>query len=150
MMFDYKPMKLACQLEPIQKCTYINIWVSKFKYLGHGWRPYWILAKIRHEYFIVSKYIYLSNILREYSLKWAMYFQRNQRWVIVINFTLKNKHQWNFNENANISFRKMHLKISFAVWRRFCPGRDELIQLFMVNRYKWQYMLLSLMWFVNV
>ena len=30
----------------------------------------------------------------------------------------------------------MHLKISSAEWRPFCPGRYELIQIFMVKRYK--------------
>ena len=49
----------------------------------------------------------------------------NQCWVIV-NWTLKNKLQWNFNKNTKLSFTKMHLKLSSAKWRPSCPGGDEL------------------------
>ena len=31
-------------------------------------------------------------------------------------------------EIQNFSFTKMHLKISFAKWRPFCPGGDELME----------------------
>ena len=40
----------------------------------------------------------------------------------IVNWTLENKLQWNFNENSKFSFRKMHLKISSAKWRRFSRG----------------------------
>ena len=43
----------------------------------------------------------------------------NQCWVIV-NWTLRNKFQWNFNQYKKISFTKMHLKIPSAK----CAGRD--------------------------
>ena len=33
----------------------------------------------------------------------------------------------------NISFTKKHLKISSAKWRPFCPGRDELTLVFIVD-----------------
>ena len=46
----------------------------------------------------------------------------NQCWVIV-NWTLRNKLHWNFNWNKNFSFTKMHLKVSSAKWRPFCPER---------------------------
>ena len=49
----------------------------------------------------------------------------NQCWVIV-NWTLRNKVQINFNQNTKLSFTKMHLKISSVKWRPFCPGGDEL------------------------
>ena len=48
----------------------------------------------------------------------------NQCWVIV-NWTLMNKLQWNFNQNTKLSFTKMHLKISSAKWRPFCPREME-------------------------
>ena len=34
----------------------------------------------------------------------------------------RNKLQWNFNRNANISFKKMEFKMSSAKWRPFCLG----------------------------
>ena len=46
----------------------------------------------------------------------------NQCWVIV-NWALKNKLQWHFNLKKYISFTIMHLKISSAKWRPYCPGR---------------------------
>ena len=49
----------------------------------------------------------------------------NQCWFIV-NWTLRNKLQWNFIKIQNFSFRKMHLKISSVKLRPFCSGRDEL------------------------
>ena len=49
----------------------------------------------------------------------------NQCWVIV-NWILRNKLQWNFNQNTKFSFTKMHLKLSSAKWSPFCPSRDEL------------------------
>ena len=35
------------------------------------------------------------------------------------------KNLWNFNQNINISFTKMHLKISSAKWRPFCAAGAE-------------------------
>ena len=49
----------------------------------------------------------------------------NQYWFIV-NWTLRNKHQCNLNKNTKLLFTKMHLKISSAKYRPFCPGGDEL------------------------
>ena len=43
-----------------------------------------------------------------------------QCWVI-IDWTLRNKLQWNFNQNTKLSFTKMHLTISSAK-RPSCPG----------------------------
>ena len=39
---------------------------------------------------------------------------------------LRNKLQWNFNQNANVSLKKMHLKILSANWQPSCPRGDEL------------------------
>ena len=47
----------------------------------------------------------------------------NRCWVIV-NWTLRNKIQWNFNQK--FVFTKMHLKISSAKWQTSCPGGDKL------------------------
>ena len=49
-----------------------------------------------------------------------------QCWFVV-NLALRNKVQWNFNQNVKLSFKKMHLKTSSAIWWPFCPERDELI-----------------------
>ena len=43
------------------------------------------------------------------------------------NRILRNKLQWNFHQDKNFSFRKMHLKVLYAKLRPFCPGRDELM-----------------------
>ena len=48
----------------------------------------------------------------------------NHCWLIV-NWTLGNKLQRHFIQNK-ISFTKIHLKMSSAKWRPFCPGGDEL------------------------
>ena len=45
----------------------------------------------------------------------------NQWWVIV-NWTFRNRLQWNFNQIQNFSFVKMHLEISSVKWWPFCPG----------------------------
>ena len=42
--------------------------------------------------------------------------------LLLINWTLMVKLQWNFNQNTIFSFTKMHLKISSVKWRPFCPG----------------------------
>ena len=46
--------------------------------------------------------------------------------LVIVNWTLRNKLQWNFNQHSKSSFTKMHLKISSAKWQPFCPGGDEL------------------------
>ena len=38
----------------------------------------------------------------------------------IINWTLKNNLQWNFNQNSYISFKKMHLKMLSVKWCPFC------------------------------
>ena len=45
---------------------------------------------------------------------------------IVVNWTLRNKLPWIFNQNAKVSFTKIHRKTSSAKWRPFCPGGDRL------------------------
>ena len=44
----------------------------------------------------------------------------------IVNWTLRNKLQWNSNKLQNFSYMEMHLKMSSAKWRPFCPGEDEL------------------------
>ena len=96
--------------------SYINIWLGvrivAFTHLplvlhicvsesGHHWFRQWLAA-----FSTPSHYI-------------------NQRCVIV-NCTLRNELQWNFNQNIKtVSSTKMHLNISSAKWRPFCPGGDE-------------------------
>ena len=43
---------------------------------------------------------------------------------VTVNQTLRNKVQWNFNQNTKLT--KMHLKISSAKRRPYCSGGDEL------------------------
>ena len=46
----------------------------------------------------------------------------------LVNWTLRNKLKWNFNQNTvNVSFKKLHLKISSTKRRPFYPGGDGLI-----------------------
>ena len=44
----------------------------------------------------------------------------------IVNWTIRNKFQWNFNWNSNFSFKKIWLKILSVKWQPFCPGGDEL------------------------
>ena len=46
--------------------------------------------------------------------------------LIIVNWTLRNKLQLNFNQNTKFFIHEMHLKISSAKWRPFCPRGDEL------------------------
>ena len=50
----------------------------------------------------------------------------NQCWNIV-NWTLRNKLQWNFNRSSNIVIQEMRLKVSSAKWRPFYLGLNVLI-----------------------
>ena len=45
---------------------------------------------------------------------------------LIVKWTLTNKFQWNFIKTQKFSFVKMHLKMSSAKWRPFCPGEDDL------------------------
>ena len=47
--------------------------------------------------------------------------------LVIVNWNLRNKLQWNIVKNQIISFKKMHLKMSVK-WRPFCPGEEELRQ----------------------
>ena len=58
---------------------------------------------------------------------------RNQYWNIV-NWTLRNKIQWNLNRNSYIFIKKMHLKISSAKWRPFCLSLNVLTWEFRSSR----------------
>ena len=53
---------------------------------------------------------------------------RNNRWLIVnwVNWLLRNKLWWNFNQNTKFSSTKMHLNLSSVKWWPFCLGGDEL------------------------
>ena len=49
----------------------------------------------------------------------------NQCWNIV-NWTLRNKLQWNFNRIRTFSFKKIRLKVSSAKWQPCCLGLNVL------------------------
>ena len=59
----------------------------------------------------------------------------NQCWVIV-DWTLRNKYQWNFNQNAKFPFTEMHMKTSFAKWQPFWIGGDE-VKHININKIWW-------------
>ena len=50
-------------------------------------------------------------------------------WAIV-NWTLSNKLQWNFNENTKSTIHESASKISFVKWQPSCPGRNALIYMY--------------------
>ena len=54
----------------------------------------------------------------------------NQCWIAV-NWTLRNKLRWGFNQNTKTSIMKMHLKL--VKWRPICPGRNEMIKMAWVS-----------------
>ena len=42
------------------------------------------------------------------------------QWRNIVNWTLKKKLQWNFNQNSKFSFKKIQLKMTSVKWRPFC------------------------------
>ena len=83
----------VCELTHLPVVTHICVNES-----GQHWLRQWCVA-----YAVPSHYL-------------------NQCWVIV-NWTLRNKLQWNFDQNT---FMKMYLKILSAKRHPFCPGGDQL------------------------
>ena len=78
-------------------------------------------------------HICVSELGQHWFRQWLVAYSapshyRNQCWFIV-NWTLRNKLQWNSNQNTSLNFSlmKMHLKVSSVKWRPFCPGGDELM-----------------------
>ena len=61
----------------------------------------------------------------------------NQCWVNV-NWTIRNKFQWNFNRNSNIFIQGNVLKMSSEKWRPCCPEGDELIMTMFWSNYSLQ------------
>ena len=59
----------------------------------------------------------------------------NQCWIIV-NWTLRNKRQWNLNLNKQISIHENVPEISSAKWGPFCLGRDALINIHSAQNWK--------------
>ena len=49
------------------------------------------------------------------------------QWRIIINWTLVNEFQWNLNQDAKLSFKKISLKMASVKWRPFGLGLDMLI-----------------------
>ena len=91
---------------------------------------------------LVCHYLMLCRIIRSQcmgecetrrrptSISRAIYrLRRNRRSCInALGAThLKNKIQWNSNENTTFSFMKMQLKMSSMRRRQFCPGQGELM-----------------------
>ena len=76
-----------------------HIWVSES---GQHWFRWWLVAY------------------------WSPSHHLNQCCVI-INWTLRDKLQWNFSQNTkNAKYTKLHLKISSVKWWPFCSGGEEL------------------------
>ena len=52
----------------------------------------------------------------------------------IVDWTLRNKLQWNFYRNSNIFIHeKMHLKMASAKWRPFSPGLNMLTWPYMIQ-----------------
>ena len=68
----------------------------------------------------ISAYMvpWIGSAVVQFNISSARSHYINQCWVIV-NWTLKNKLQWNFYQNKNVFFTEIHLKISLAKWRPF-------------------------------
>ena len=84
--------------------------------------------------------IEIGNIWARYGLSHlrcqTISHYRNQCWLIV-NWTLRNEVQHNFNRNSN-SFigEKIDLKISFSNWRQSCVGFNVIIQSFFFSNWR--------------
>ena len=79
-------------LYQIPLTTHIHVCVSE---LGQHRFRQWLIA-----YSVASPYI-------------------NQCWLIV-NWTHRNKHRWNLNQQKHSSFKKMTMETWYTKWRRFC------------------------------
>ena len=42
--------------------------------------------------------------------------------LVIVNWALRRKHQWNFNRNWYISFKKIPVNLWCWIWRSFCLG----------------------------
>ena len=50
------------------------------------------------------------------------------QWVIIVHWAVRNKHQWNFNQNTNLFINDNAFELCrLPKWRLFCLGGDELI-----------------------
>ena len=75
------------------------------------------------------QYLCISELSQHWLMKWLFTCSAcsvqshclNQCWL-TINWTLRNKLQWNSNQNAELFIYKIHLKMSSAKWWPFCPG----------------------------
>ena len=91
----------------------------------------WIRPKLTHPPLVPQ--ICVSKSGQHWFRSWLVAYSApnhylNQCWVIV-NWTLMNKLQWNFNQNTKFFIKNMHMNISSAKWWPFSPGRNELIKL---------------------
>ena len=53
---------------------------------------------------------------------------------VIVDWTIRNKLPRNFNQNRIFFIRKIHLKMSSAKWRPFCPGGDDLIETYIQSK----------------
>ena len=104
-LIEFVPLLCLCILEPVRKLTrwgrVTHICVGKLTIIGSDNG----LSPGRYSHYL------------------------NQCWNIV-NWTLRNKFQWNFNRNSNIFIYENRMKISSAKWRSFCPCLNVLTHYF--------------------
>ena len=55
------------------------------------------------------------------------------KWLLVFNWTLRNKLQWHFNQIQYFPFKKMPLKTSSAKWQSFSPGEELSMQIWIYH-----------------
>ena len=141
----YEKKKLQWHCNPNTKILNVQIviiwkpkWVhSRFRnisnYLNLNWK---CLQNVDHFVLILTHFPLVPHIcvreLGQYWFRWwlvaysASSHYWNQCWVIV-NWTLSTNFNEIWIEIQHFSFMKMHLKISSAKWRPFCPGSEELM-----------------------
>ena len=105
-------------------CILIPIWIWHLLLLFYVFWRAQLAKKVKKQQEMSDLTQDWLHILEDVNL-WESYsapsHYLNQCWVIV-NWTLRNKFEWNFIKIPNFSFTKMQLKISSVKWRSFCPG----------------------------
>ena len=77
-------------------------------------------------------HIWVSESGQHCFRKWLAAYSEPSHYLnqcrFVVNWTIRTNFSEILIKIQNFSFTKMHLKISSAKWRQFCPGGDEFIE----------------------
>ena len=85
-----------------------------------------IVKTLYHPKFSPASYNGLSPV-RHQAINWTDHTDLYRPYRLIVNWTLRNKFQWNLNRNSNIFIQENPLEMSSAKWRPFCPGGDEFL-----------------------